>query len=130
MPAFQAFKDADHFYGTAFHELVHWCGHKSRLDRDLKKRFAAEELIAELGAAFLCAEFGFDGDLRHASYLHRDPDRSLEGRQTSLLHGLQPSLQGGSPSLQGGGLPARQGVGRADGRSCVRRCDVPFRPST
>jgi antirestriction protein ArdC len=74
MPAFEAFKSADHFYGTVFHELLHWCGHKGRLDRDLKNRFgsrnyAAEELIAELGAAFLCAEFGFDGDLRHAGYI-------------------------------------------------------------
>jgi antirestriction protein ArdC len=74
MPAFEAFKGADHFYNTAFHELTHWTGHKSRLDRDLRNRFgsrayAAEELVAELGAAFLCAEFGFDGDLRHAGYL-------------------------------------------------------------
>jgi antirestriction protein ArdC len=74
MPAFEAFKGADHFYGVAFHELTHWTAHKSRLDRDLKNRFgsgncAAEELIAELGAAFLCAEFGFDGDLRHAGYI-------------------------------------------------------------
>jgi antirestriction protein ArdC len=54
--------------------LTHWSGHKSRLDRDLKNRFgsqtyAAEELIAELGAAFLCAEFGFDGDVRNAGYI-------------------------------------------------------------
>jgi antirestriction protein ArdC len=74
MPAFAAFKGADHFYNVAFHELTHWSGHKSRLDRDLKNRFgsrsyAGEELIAELGAAFLCAEFGFDGDLRHAGYV-------------------------------------------------------------
>jgi antirestriction protein ArdC len=74
MPAFGAFKGADHFYGTAFHELTHWTGHKSRLDRDLKNRFgsrnyAGEELVAELGAAFLCAEFDFDGDLRHAGYI-------------------------------------------------------------
>jgi antirestriction protein ArdC len=59
---------------VAFHELGHWSGHKSRLDRDLKNRFgsrdyAAEEVIAELGAAFLCAEFGFDGDLRSAGYI-------------------------------------------------------------
>ena len=74
MPAFQAFKGADHFYSTALHELTHWTGHKSRLDRDLRNRFgsrqyAAEELVAELGAAFLCAEFGFDGDVRHAGYI-------------------------------------------------------------
>jgi antirestriction protein ArdC len=74
MPAFAAFKGTDHFYNVAFHELTHWTAHGSRLDRDLKNRFgsknyAAEELIAELGAAFLCAEFGFDGDLRHAGYV-------------------------------------------------------------
>jgi antirestriction protein ArdC len=74
MPAFAGFKEADHFYNVAFHELAHWTGHKTRLDRDLKNRFgscnyAAEELIAELAAAFLCAEFGFDGDVRNAGYI-------------------------------------------------------------
>lgn len=74
LPAFVAFKGADHFYNVAFHELTHWTGHKSRLARDLKGRFdqqayAAEELIAELGAAFLCAEFGFNGDTRSAGYI-------------------------------------------------------------
>ena len=74
LPAFAAFKGADHFYNVAFHELTHWTGHKARLDRDLKGRFgqaayAAEELIAELGAAFLAAEFSFDGDVRHAGYI-------------------------------------------------------------
>src|SRR5205823_14311093 len=74
IPAFQAFKGADHFYNVAFHELTHWTGHKSRLNRDLKNRFgsrhySAEELVAELGAAFLSAEFGFDGDVRNAGYI-------------------------------------------------------------
>jgi antirestriction protein ArdC len=74
MPGFAGFKGADHFYNVAFHELTHWSGHKARLDRDLKNRFgsrsyAAEELIAELGAAFLSAEFGFDGDVRSAGYI-------------------------------------------------------------
>lgn len=74
MPAFQAFKGADQFYCTVFHELTHWTGHKSRLDRDLRHHFgsraySAEELTAEIGAAFLCAEFGFDGDVRHAGYI-------------------------------------------------------------
>lgn len=59
---------------SMFHELAHWTGAKPRLDRDLKNRFgseayAAEELVAELAAAFLCAEFGFNGDLRHAGYI-------------------------------------------------------------
>lgn len=74
MPSFHAFKSAAAFYGVVFHELGHWTGHKSRLDRDLRGRFgdrayAAEELVAELCAAFLCAEFSTDGDLRHAGYI-------------------------------------------------------------
>src|SRR3984893_4074955 len=55
LPSFAAFKSAAHFYGTAFHELGHWTGHESRLNRDLRLRFgdrayAAEELVAELCA--------------------------------------------------------------------------------
>ena len=55
MPTFEAFKDADCFYATSFHELGHWSGHKSRLGRDLTNRFgnrayAAEELVAELAS--------------------------------------------------------------------------------
>lgn len=74
MPAFAAFRSADSFYNVTFHELTRWTGHKARLDRDLENRFgtrnyAAEELIAELGAAFLCAEFGFNGEVRNASYI-------------------------------------------------------------
>jgi antirestriction protein ArdC len=74
LPAFTAFKSAACFYGVAFHELGHWTGHRSRLDRDLRTRFgekayAAEELVAELCAAFLYAEFSIDGDLRHAGYI-------------------------------------------------------------
>jgi antirestriction protein ArdC len=76
LPSFSAFKSADCFYGVAFHELGHWTGHKGRLDRreGMEGRFgnrayAAEELIAELCAAFLCAEFDMDGELRHAGYI-------------------------------------------------------------
>jgi antirestriction protein ArdC len=74
MPDFRAFKSASHFYVTLFHELGHRTGHESRLARDLRNRFgsqayAAEELVAELTSAFLCAESGFDGDIRHAGYI-------------------------------------------------------------
>jgi antirestriction protein ArdC len=74
LPRFEPFKNAAHFYSTAFHEVAHWTGHKSRLARDLRHRFgekayAAEELVAELCSAFLCAEFSIDGDLRHAGYI-------------------------------------------------------------
>ena len=49
-------------------------GHETRLNRDLKNRFgsqayAAEELIAELTSAFLCAHLRVNGELRHASYI-------------------------------------------------------------
>lgn len=74
MPAFSAFKSRDDFYTTAFHELTHWTGAKHRLDRDFSGRFgsdayAAEELVAELGAAFINAEFGFERIERNAAYL-------------------------------------------------------------
>ncbi len=74
MPDFETFTSGDQYYSTLFHELGHWTGAKHRLDRDFSGRFgdrsyAAEELVAELTAAFLCAEFAFDGDLRHAGYI-------------------------------------------------------------
>ena len=62
------------YYNVALHELTHWTSHESRCNRQLGQRFgddayAAEELIAEMGAAFLCAHCRIDGELRHASYL-------------------------------------------------------------
>lgn len=67
---------AECFYATLFHELTHWTGAKNRLDRDLSGRFgdqayAMEELIAELGAAFLCADLSITPTTRedHASYI-------------------------------------------------------------
>jgi antirestriction protein ArdC len=47
MPAFEAFKGADHFYNVAFHELTHWTAHRSRLDRDLKNRFGSQNYAGE-----------------------------------------------------------------------------------
>ena len=76
LPPDGAFKDAQSYYSVALHELVHWSGHASRCDRDLHNRFgseayAAEELIAELGSAFLCAELGISPEPRidHARYI-------------------------------------------------------------
>jgi antirestriction protein ArdC len=74
MPEFRDFKTAATYYGTLFHETGHWTGGKGRIEREFGKRFgdkayAAEELVAELTAAFLCAEFNLDGDLRHAGYI-------------------------------------------------------------
>lgn len=74
LPNKNEFKSIPDFYATALHELTHWAGHKNRLARDFSGRFgdaayAFEELIAELGAAFLCASTGIDGQLQHSSYI-------------------------------------------------------------
>ena len=68
------FKTESDYYATALHELTHWSGAKHRLDRTKGKRFADaayafEELVAELGAAFLCQDYKIAGDLRHADYI-------------------------------------------------------------
>lgn len=75
LPEKNTFTDQGAFYSTALHELVHWTGHSTRCNRNLSGRFAkdayaAEELIAELGSAFLCAHCRIDGRLQHSAYLH------------------------------------------------------------
>jgi antirestriction protein ArdC len=74
LPNKSAFDNESSYYATAFHELTHWTGSESRLDRNLKGKFgnpayAFEELVAEMGAAFLCADYGIQGELRHAGYI-------------------------------------------------------------
>jgi antirestriction protein ArdC len=76
MPPYTAFQDPVDYYSTLAHEHTHWTAPKSRCDRELGKRFgddayAAEELIAELGAAFVCAHLGLSNAPRadHAQYL-------------------------------------------------------------
>src|SRR5207244_2341322 len=72
----EAFENAESFYATSAHEHAHWSGHSSRLARDLTGRFgsdsyAAEELVAELAAAFVAASRGIETTPRadHAHYL-------------------------------------------------------------
>lgn len=74
LPFQDQFKSVDDYYATALHELTHWTGHASRCAREYGKRFgdtayAREELVAEMGAAFLCAKTGITGQLQHAGYL-------------------------------------------------------------
>ncbi len=74
LPPPRAFASAHGYYGTALHELVHWTSAPGRCNRQLGKRFgdaayAAEELIAEMGAAFLCGFCGLDSELHHAEYV-------------------------------------------------------------
>ncbi|MGY2849149.1 antirestriction protein ArdC [Bradyrhizobium sp. USDA 4509] len=77
MPCIDFFRDAISYYATLAHECTHWTGHESRLNRDFgRKRFgdegyAVEELVAELGGAFLSADLGLTPEVRedHAAYI-------------------------------------------------------------
>lgn len=74
VPPQPAFTHQINYYRTTLHELGHWTGHKSRLDRDQSGGFgtpayAREELCAELASAFLCASLGIEPTVRHADYL-------------------------------------------------------------
>jgi antirestriction protein ArdC len=76
MPPLAAFDDSAAYYGTLLHELTHWTGHADREDRTFGKRFgddayAFEELVAEIGATFVCAALGIEQEVRddHAAYL-------------------------------------------------------------
>ena len=76
-PPFETFVDPEAYYATLAHECTHWTRHPSRLDRDFGRKrwgdegYAREELVAELGAAFLCADLGLELTPRedHASYI-------------------------------------------------------------
>ena len=74
VPPQPAFFEQVNYYRTCLHELTHATGHPSRLGRDLtnsfgSKDYAREELIAEMGSAFLCASLGIVPTVRHADYL-------------------------------------------------------------
>lgn len=102
MPDRQFFETSEAYYSVLFHELVHWTGTSSRLNRPTlvntygfgSRLYAKEELIAEMGAGFLCAKMGIDNSTieNSASYiaswldvLKRDkrviPEASSRGRE-------------------------------------------------
>lgn len=112
LPPFAAFTNAEAYYVTSLHEHVHWTGHVSRLNRLEKwasygsETYACEELVAELGAAFLCAELSIHGDLEHhASYLQhwltvlKQDKKALfraaadASRAVDFLNACQPNTQ-------------------------------------
>jgi antirestriction protein ArdC len=110
MPPFETFRDAESHAATLAHELTHWTRHSSRLNREFgRKRFgdegyAMEELVAELGSAFLCADLEITPEIRddHASYVAnwlkvlKDDKRAIftaashASKAVDFLHGLQP----------------------------------------
>lgn len=110
MPPFEAFRDAESHAATLAHELTHWTRHPSRLDRSFgRKRFgdagyAIEELVAEIGSAFLCADLQITPEVRedHASYIKgwlkvlKEDNGAIfsaashASKAVDFLHGLQP----------------------------------------
>ncbi|HVU87580.1 MAG TPA: zincin-like metallopeptidase domain-containing protein [Pirellulales bacterium] len=111
LPPFETFRDAESHAATVIHELTHWTRHPSRLNRDdfgRKRRgdegYAMEELVAELGSAFLCADLCLTPEVRadHASYIEhwlkvlKDDKRAIftaashASKAADYLHGLQP----------------------------------------
>ncbi|MEP7309326.1 MAG: zincin-like metallopeptidase domain-containing protein [Acidobacteriota bacterium] len=111
LPSFETFRDAESYYATLAHETVHWVGHESRLARDFGSRrfgsegYAVEELVAELGAAFICADLDLSLEPRedHACYMAdwlkvlKDDNRAIftaashAQRAADFLNGLQPA---------------------------------------
>jgi antirestriction protein ArdC len=110
MPPFEAFRDAESYYATLAHETTHWTRHPSRLNRDFGRKrwgdegYAIEELVAELGAAFLSSDLGLTPEVRedHAAYiaswieaLKKDKRAIFSAashaqRALDFLHALQP----------------------------------------
>lgn len=110
MPPFEAFADREAYYATLLHELTHWTKGAGRLERELGRKrwgdqgYAMEELVAELGAAFLCADLGLSHKPRdeHAAYIAswlkvlNDDKRAIFAAAAhaqsaaDYLHSLQP----------------------------------------
>ena len=119
LPPFETFDNPEAYYATALHELSHWTGHGSRLNRDLKgfgtnrEDYSREEIIAELSSVFVCAALGITPpDMgQHAAYidcwvkaLKADPRyifsaASKAQAAADYLMSLQPSLPAGQRPL-------------------------------
>jgi len=109
MPPIECFKDSESYYATLAHEATHWTRHESRLNRDLGRKkwgdegYAMEELVAELGAAFLSADLRITPEVRedHADYIAswlkvlKEDKRAIfsaasyASKAAEYLHGLQ-----------------------------------------
>ena len=111
MPPFETFRDAESHAATLAHELTHWTKHATRLNRDFGRKkfgdegYAMEELVAELGSAFLCADLQITPEVRedHAAYIEhwltvlKQDKRAIfsaashASKAVDFLHGLQPA---------------------------------------
>ena len=94
LPERNQFKGTAPYYETALHELAHWTGHKSRLDRSLKNVFgtdeyAKEELVAELCSAFLCAELGFSMSITNSAAYIQDWIRVLKADSRYIFKAIR-----------------------------------------
>ena len=107
MPPFETFRDAESYAATLAHEATHATKHSKRLARDLGRvrygdeGYAREELVAELGAAFLCADLGLTPEVRedHAAYISTwitllKGAAAHAQRAADYLHSLQPQQTG------------------------------------
>lgn len=116
MPPRASFKDAAGYYSTALHELAHWTGHPTRMARDLSgtygsAAYAFEELVAEMGAAFLCADLEIDGDLQHPEYI-ANWIRVLEDDSHAITRAASQARQ--AAEFLGAGAGAREADGAAE----------------
>lgn len=111
LPDRERFRCPENFYAVALHELTHWSGHKSRLNRDLKNRFgteayAMEELVAELGAAFLSAETGVKGKLEHHASYVESWLRVLKGDKKAIVTAASAASKAARFILDGKKVPS------------------------
>ncbi len=116
VPPPAAFFEPINWHRTALHELGHASGHRSRLNRDLSgsfgsRKYAFEELVAEMNAAFSCASIGITPTVRHADYLAswlevlREDNRAIV-RAASLASRAADYLLGFLPEASNGPSPA------------------------
>jgi antirestriction protein ArdC len=129
MPPQAAFFEPLDYHRTCFHELAHATGHASRVGRDLSSAFgsagyAREELVAEIGSAFVCAALGLVPSVRHADYLAhwlevlRADDRAIF-RAASAASRAADWLLARQPATGPDHGPAAAMDGAADGTSPV-----------
>jgi antirestriction protein ArdC len=116
VPPPAAYFEPINWHRTALHELAHASGHSSRLNRDLSggygtKKYAFEEIVAEISSSFCCASLGIVPTVRHVDYIGswldvlREDNRAIvraasqASKVADYLLGFLPDLAVGSPTL-------------------------------